>query len=250
MFSIVKCLRGPGGSLNFDYYAYTAIVKTRTTDLLCGGAIIAPRWVITAANCVPRNDRSYYQIKCGSQHLKDTDDVIVANVIQVYRHPHYDPANQNNNNIALLHLDTVVDREPCQSIKLARSFPEINQDKKISVDFSGWGSIDKSSEPKPSDIIRRFAANILKQNDCQNRHQNKPIFVNNFCTSLPGYDPNFIYGACAKDNGDPIVVKRFPNITLIGINSENGCNTFEFPEINTNVLAYRPWIRDTTKLIL
>src|SRR4051794_29316840 len=86
-------------------YPWMASVQTRSDGShFCGGSLVAPRWVLTAAHCVDGEQAQDLQVVLGRTKLSSAggETFQVAGIIQ---HEAYRTDPAGGHDVALLHLD-------------------------------------------------------------------------------------------------------------------------------------------------
>jgi secreted trypsin-like serine protease len=201
------------------------VVAITTTDgqLICGGALVAPDKVVTAAHCatikgvVGRNQRPAEQLRvvAGRTDLRAAGEGIEAAVANVWRHPEYKDVTKGDD-VAVL---TLARSLPYRTIALG----EVGEDGVV----LGWGRTAESSPPAMT--LRKVTVPILPDAECVAKEPDyRPGAM--LCAGRGGRD------ACAGDSGGPLVVRgRLAGVVSFG----RGCARADEPGVYTRLAHYR-----------
>lgn len=156
----------------------------------CGGSIIAPTLILTAAHCVFQQEISTLQVRAGSANRYVGGVTIRVNSVEV--HPKYDPVT-NENDIAIIELTehlTYDDR--IQPIKLAPKGFELPD--KADMVISGWGATTEGAQTSPN-ILRAAIVPAVNQAICSGVYGSNPITSQMICAGT------FRKDSCQGDSG-------------------------------------------------
>ncbi len=168
-------------------YPWVAAVIDPAVDGICGGALIAPRWVITAAHCTAENK----YVLLGSPDRSKARRVELAKVI---RHPDFDETSFQND-VGLLYLKEAVDN-PVAVIASSAQTAELLRAGMRGMIF-GWGSRPFGRPPSDQLYAARtsISAPVLRGSQ---------IYRN---------DPDT--GPCGSDSGGPLVMQTAAGENLL-----------------------------------
>ncbi|KAL2718151.1 chymotrypsin-2-like [Vespula squamosa] len=201
-------------------------------NLHCGGTIIGPYHILTAAHCVvPLMNKKPGQVTivAGTNNLYSGGQLYKP--VLYVPHPRYDPDNSWLHDIGVIKLSSPIQfNNHVKSLALPTSPPPVN----VQALIGAWGAT--SSPPRNiSPLLRKLRLRLLSQNDCQSYFDTIKIFSSQICTLV-----NRNIGTCSGDSGSPLAY----NNHVIGVVSGGIPCAQGMPDIFTNVYSFLDFIKE------
>lgn len=221
-----------------DYPWMTALIQSggdAYADQFCGGTLIAPQWVVTAAHCTDGERAADIEVIVGIHDLTSEEGERIA-VQKIFQHKLYDSWTTDAD-ISLLLLEyessytTVNIIAPKDPEQLAVPFTEAT--------IIGWGNMLSSGTDYP-EVLMEAVVPILPSRVARR------IFGSDFTINMmaAGYGKGGV-DTCQGDSGGPLVVPNADGSDwiLAGITSwGEGCALPRSPGIYTDVQRFTPWV--------
>jgi hypothetical protein len=246
---------GPADPGEYPYQAALVVSWSPNSrdGQFCGGSVISPYWVLTAAHCVdefPTNTPADVDVVVGRYDLDCADwgsgpacgegERIGVAAIEI--HPDWDRATFTND-VALLRLES-----PTGVAPVAWAYPGIAAmwDPGTVATVTGWGNTENDPPGSPSypNVLYEVNVEIIADSVCQNDTDYPPSWIFPDVHLCAGDVASGGVDSCQGDSGGPLTIPDgFGGWIQVGVVSwGQGCADPGYPGVYTDLVAFADWI--------
>lgn len=212
-----------GSRASISQYPWVVYLATTSGFQYCGGTLVAPNKVVTAAHCTYGDSPSAVRVVAGRED-KQSSAGVVAGVTKIWVHPNY--ATGWGYDVSVLTLDRNL---PYATLPLASSSESALYNPGTSATVLGWGNTREGGSA--SRYLLKATVPVVSDSSCAAAYGSEFVASREVCA---GYTQGGV-DACQGDSGGPLVAGG----KLIGVVSWGyGCARAGYPGVYAQVSAF------------
>ena len=205
-------------------YPFMMQITDASGSQFCGGTLVAPKKVVTAAHCMAGESTGGVRVVGGRTYLNGTNGT-VSRVSRIWVHPDYTDAT-NGDDVAVLTLSTSMPYTPASYVSSSQSSVYAAG---TTARILGWGTISENGGS--SNQLRTATVPIASDSSCRSSYGSDFVQSDMVCAGYTSGGTD----TCQGDSGGPLLIGG----VLAGITSwGEGCAEAGYPGVYTRLTTF------------
>ncbi|MEW2283016.1 serine protease [Streptomyces sp. NPDC047841] len=205
-------------------YPFMMQITDASQNQFCGGTLVAPNKVVTAAHCMAGETTGSVRVVGGRTYLNGTNGT-VSRVSKIWINPDYTDAT-NGDDVAVLTLSTSM---PYTTAKYVTSSQTSVYAAGTTARILGWGTTSENGGS--SNQLRTATVPVVSDSSCRSSYGSDFVQSDMVCA---GYTSGGV-DTCQGDSGGPLLIGG----VLAGITSwGEGCAEAGYPGVYTRLTTF------------